>query len=640
MRVRAFVFTLILAVLGAAGLRAQPPLGLTPVTQDALGPLTGITHAGDGSGRLFLTQQTGEIRVLEGDAVLDTPFLDLSGLVAGGGERGLLSLAFHPRYVENGLFYVNYTDLTGSTVVARYSVSTADPDRADSGSAQIVLTQEQPFSNHNGGQLQFGPDGKLYIGIGDGGGANDPQGNGQRRDTLLGKLLRIDVDAGEPYAIPEDNPFVDDPSTRPEIWALGLRNPWRFSFDRSAGDLFVADVGQSSREEVDFEPAGSPGGRNYGWVAMEGSLCRLPPGGCDAYTPPVLEYDHSRGCSITGGYRYRGLRYPALAGLYFYADYCSNRLWAASESAGSWSSWEWNLGARYPISTFGEDEEGTLYLGTTDGRLLRLESGEAFVQGDLDGSGGADLLWQNAASGATGAWLMQDLALATPLALFESLPDTGWRLVGTHDLDADGDSDLVWQHLSQGWLAVTHLEGTGVLDSELLEPDREPDLAWRVVATGDFDLDGAPDLVWRHGGDGRLRVWLMDGRLRRQSVPLVDDAPLDPAWRLAAALDLNRDGRLDLLFHEQNAGWLAAWLMRGTAFSQARLLSPAAVSPDWVIAGSGELAFGGTSPELIWRHRLSGALAATFLEGTTLVGASALTPAAVADPAWLLLGPR
>jgi glucose/arabinose dehydrogenase len=243
-----------LALLAAGPVAAQPAISLVPVAQ-GLGRIVAVTHAGDGSSRLFLTRQTGEILILEGGAVLPTPFLDISGLVSCCGERGLLSVAFHPDYAENGFFYVDYTDLAGDTVVARYSVSASDPDRADPASGRVILTQDQPFANHNGGQLQFGPDGRLFIALGDGGSADDPQGNGQNRGTLLGKLLRIDVDAGDPYAIPPDNPFVGDPGTRPEIWALGLRNPWRFSFDRVTGDLFVADVGQSSREEVDFEAA-------------------------------------------------------------------------------------------------------------------------------------------------------------------------------------------------------------------------------------------------------------------------------------------------------------------------------------------------------------------------------------------------
>jgi glucose/arabinose dehydrogenase len=625
------------SLLAAGPVAAQPAISLVPVAQ-GLGRIVAVTHAGDGSSRLFLTRQTGEILILEGGAVLPTPFLDISGLVSCCGERGLLSVAFHPDYAENGFFYVDYTDLAGDTVVARYSVSASDPDRADPASGRVILTQDQPFANHNGGQLQFGPDGRLFIALGDGGSADDPQGNGQNRGTLLGKLLRVDVDAGDPYAIPPDNPFVGDPGTRPEIWALGLRNPWRFSFDRATGDLFVADVGQSSREEVDFEAAGSPGGRNYGWAHMEGSICRLPPGGCDGFTAPVVEYDHALGCSITGGYRYRGIRFPSLAGVYLYGDFCSGRIWGARESGGGWTASQL-LDTDLPISTFGEDEEGTLYVAGTDGRLLRIEA-RPFVRGDVDGDGRADLFWQNGASGATGVWLMEGVALRSTQLFTDALADTSWRLVGTHDLDGDGQTDLLWHHLTQGWLAFTSLDGLAPGASALLEPPRGLSLDWRIAATGDFDLDGRADLLWRNNSDGRLQLWLMAGRVRRQEVDLFAGAPVDLDWHLAAVEDLSGDGRLDLLYHHQVDGRLVAVLMKGTQLLFAVPLTPAVVAPGWQIAASGDLGGDGGTADLVWRHGPTGALAATFLEGTRLVGAAPLVPAAVPDATWLLLGPR
>jgi glucose/arabinose dehydrogenase len=230
-------------------------------------------------------------------------------------------VAFHPNYVGNGFFYVSYTDAAGDSVIARYSVS-ADPNRADLASGVILLTITQPFSNHNGGQLQFGPDGYLYISIGDGGSGGDPQNNGQNLGNLLGKILRIDVASGFPFAVPADNPFVGVGGAREEIWSYGLRNPWRFSFDRLTGDLFIGDVGQSSWEEVDFQPAGSAGGENYGWRLMEGSSCFNPSTDCNngTLTLPIREYDHTVGCSVTGGYRYRGSANFDLEGFYFYGD--------------------------------------------------------------------------------------------------------------------------------------------------------------------------------------------------------------------------------------------------------------------------------------------------------------------------------
>jgi glucose/arabinose dehydrogenase len=323
-----------------------------------------ITHAGDGTGRLFITLQGGLILVHDGAGLRDEPFLDIRTLVSCCGEQGLLSVAFHPRHAENGVFYVNYTDDTGATVVARYTVFPGDPDRADPGSAAVLLTVPQPFTNHNGGQLQFGPDGYLYIGMGDGGSGGDPLDNAQRLTTLLGKMLRIDVDGGVPYAIPPDNPFRGSPPARPEIWASGLRNPWRFGFDRATGDLFIGDVGQGAWEEIDYQPAGSPGGENYGWRLMEGAHCFNPSSGCNpgTLTLPILEYGHALGCSVTGGYRYRGAGIPAIQGQYLFSDWCSGRIWGASpDGGGTWRARELLASGRNVVA-FGEDGAGELYL--------------------------------------------------------------------------------------------------------------------------------------------------------------------------------------------------------------------------------------------------------------------------------------
>ncbi|MBF8285408.1 MAG: hypothetical protein HW378_4323 [Anaerolineales bacterium] len=254
-----------------------------------------LKHAGDGSGRLFVIEQPGRIRIVENGELLPDPFLDIEPLVnSRGNEQGLLGLAFYPDYAANGLFFVNYTDVNGDTVVARYAVSADDPSRADPASAKIILQVDQPFPNHNGGDLVFGPDGYLYIGLGDGGSGGDPQGNGQNLNALLGKMLRIDVNHGDPYAIPPDNPFAGRAGARPEIWAYGLRNPWRYSFDRATGDLYIADVGQNAYEEVDFQPADSRGGENYGWNKYEG-FHAYDGGATDGLTMPVAEYAHAVG---------------------------------------------------------------------------------------------------------------------------------------------------------------------------------------------------------------------------------------------------------------------------------------------------------------------------------------------------------
>jgi len=339
-----------------------------------------VTHAGDGSGRLFAVEQTGAIWVIQEGQLSDQPFLDVSALLSndvfrgGYSERGLLGLAFHPDYESNGLFFINHTDVNGNSVVARYTVSAEDPNLADPTSAVILLTQEQPFENHNGGNLAFGPDGYLYIGFGDGGSQGDPQGNGQNLNTWLGKILRIDVNA-EPYTVPESNPFVGEADAKPEIWAYGLRNPWRFTFDRETGDLYIADVGGDHFEEVDFQPADSAGGENYGWAAWEGNDQRDTPAN-GAVVPPVATYPHSDGCSISGGYIYRGEQLPALQGTYFFGDYCNGRIWTLGRgAAGQWamnvSGWQ---PGEFVISSFGEDEAGELYLVDYKGAIYRLEA--------------------------------------------------------------------------------------------------------------------------------------------------------------------------------------------------------------------------------------------------------------------------
>ncbi len=348
---------------------------LAPVVQGLRRP-THVTSAGDGSGRLFVVEQAGQVRIVRDGRLLPRPFLDIAALVGSrGNEQGLLSVAFHPRFAENGTFFVNYTNHDGHTIVARYRVSRDDPDRAEPSSATVLLTIEQPAANHNGGLVKFGPDGYLYIGTGDGGAAGDPWNNGQRLDTLLGKLLRIDVNGAAPYAVPADNPMLNRAGARPEIWAYGLRNPWRFSFDRATGDLFIADVGQNAWEEVHVQPAGSRGGENYGWKIMEGETC-FRAEQCDqsGLELPIAVYGHGSpagGCSITGGYVYRGAAFPRLVGTYLYADYCSGNLWGLRASGAGWSGALLGVLNIRP-SSFGEDEAGELYLTDHSGGLYRL----------------------------------------------------------------------------------------------------------------------------------------------------------------------------------------------------------------------------------------------------------------------------
>jgi glucose/arabinose dehydrogenase len=321
-------------------------------------------------------EKAGRVLLVEGDRVLDVPFLDITDRVgSSASEQGLLSVAFPADFDIDRVFYVNYTDLRGDTVVARYAMMPGDPPRGDPSSEQKLLEIAQPAGNHNGGQLQFGPDGYLYIGTGDGGRAGDPWGNAQDPGALLGKMLRIDVDGADNYRIPSDNPFLDRSEVRSEIWALGLRNPWRFSFDRVTGDLLIADVGQNMYEEVNFQPAHSSGGENYGWDIMEGSQCFEPKRDCDAtgLMLPVTEYDHSQGCSVTGGHVYRGMNYPGLRGVYLFGDFCLGKIWGLRRT----SSGEWEtallLDSDLAISSFGEDAQGEQYIvNYKDGTIHRL----------------------------------------------------------------------------------------------------------------------------------------------------------------------------------------------------------------------------------------------------------------------------
>jgi glucose/arabinose dehydrogenase len=339
-------------------------IGLESVVDGLDAPLF-ATGAGDGTGRVFVVEQTGAVRVVVDDELAAEPFLDISNLVIAGGEQGLLGLAFHPDYATNGRFFVDYTDTFGNTVVAEYRVSESDESRADAGSARILLTIDQPFANHNGGALAFGLDGYLYIATGDGGSAGDPLGNGQDLGSLLGKLLRIDVGTGEgsAYSIPPDNPFVDRSGARPEIWAFGLRNPWRFSFDEPAGTLWIADVGQDELEEVNRVSADS-GGLDYGWNAMEGPLCFQPPEGCkrSGRVRPLTWYSHSEGCSVTGGYVYRGRMFPLLRGVYLFSDYCSGTIWGVKASGSGSRPPTVLSGTGRSVSSFGVDEDGEIYI--------------------------------------------------------------------------------------------------------------------------------------------------------------------------------------------------------------------------------------------------------------------------------------
>ncbi len=359
----------------------EPPDGpdiaaLSLVASGLSSPLYLTSPPGD-TERLFIVEQGGAVRIVRNGTLLTAPFLDIAANISSGGERGLLGLAFDPEYSTNGRFYVHYTDVAGNTRVSTFLRSSADPNQADPASEQLVLAAEQPFPNHNGGQLSFGPDGYLYLGLGDGGSGGDPEGRGQDLTDLLGSILRLDVRTTTPYTIPADNPFAGRTGARPEVWSYGLRNPWRFSFDRANGDLYVGDVGQSAWEEIDVSPAsdGAGKGLNFGWNIMEGKHC-FGASSCDqaGLALPVLEYDHGQGCSITGGYVYRGAAIPDLQGHYFYGDYC--RGWVRSiriDGGTIVQNFQWPaLALGNNLTSFGEDAAGELYVMSAGGEVFRI----------------------------------------------------------------------------------------------------------------------------------------------------------------------------------------------------------------------------------------------------------------------------
>ncbi|MEW6744847.1 MAG: PQQ-dependent sugar dehydrogenase [Planctomycetota bacterium] len=422
--------SLVLAVLGLvvfelapSAQAADPPLTTVRVASGLARPLFLTAPPGDLQRLFIVEQRTARILILKNGSLLPDPFLDInSKVIDSGNERGLLGLAFHPDYASNGSFYVNYNrNGDGDTVIARYHVSDTDPDRADPASEEILLLVDQPFENHNGGMLAFGPDGYLYIGLGDGGGAGDPDCRAQRGDTLLGKMLRVTSD-GQPAP---GNPFLGDPTVLDEIWAFGLRNPWRYGFDRLTGDVYIADVGQNSWEEIDFQPAASTGGENYGWKVMEGNHCfstsncpgGTPPCNDPSFTDPIHEYSHSAGCSITGGYVYRGCTMPDLQGTYFFADYCSNKIWSFRYDGTTLTDFTDRTAELEPdgaptinsISSFGEDALGELYIVDQGGEVFKI------VPRDLVPG------WENYGTGWPGTNGIPDLVASAPPALCQTL---------------------------------------------------------------------------------------------------------------------------------------------------------------------------------------------------------------------------
>jgi glucose/arabinose dehydrogenase len=543
---------------------------------------TSIVNAGDS--RLFLTLQPGRIVIVANGQVLPTPFLDIHDRLSCCDERGLLSVAFHPRYAQNGLFFVDYTDTNGDTVIARYQVSPGDPNVASPGSEQILLHIPQPFPNHNGGELQFGPDGYLYIGMGDGGSGGDPGCRAQGSDTLLGKLLRIDVNVATApfYGVPPSNPFRGT-AYPPEAWAIGLRNPWRFSFDRQTGDLYIADVGQNAREEVDFQPAGSPGGQNYGWKVMEGNACfsnqacptTTPPCGSPLLTRPVLDYGHGEGeCAVIGGYVYRGSRIPGLAGAYVFGDLCTGRLWSTERAGGAWPV-RYIPGTAKSLNTFGEDQKGELYLAT-DQALYQL------VPSDTGGGGGQAPATVALFDPAGSRFLLKDANTPGPesrAVRFGPAPDRWLPLAG--DWNGDGKTTVGLYDPARGIFRLKNSLTGGAAD--ILLAVNSPG-AGALPLVGDWDGDGK-DGVGLY--DPTTSTFYLKNRLTGPGFDTVlAFGPAGGGW-LPIAGDWDGDGKTTVGLYDPARGlfFLKNSLTGGNADLRFRFGAPAAgwrpVTGDW-----------------------------------------------------------
>ena len=625
----------------------------------------------------FVVEQAGLIRVIKNGVLQGTPFLNLISSIASGGERGLLGMALDPAYGSNGRFYVNFTNTDGDTVVARFRRSAGDPLVADVGSRFDFLwsTGErrilQPFSNHNGGSLTFGPDGYLYIGMGDGGSANDPSHFAQNPFSLLGKMLRIDVNVGEGdtegFDIPADNPFLDSNpvAALPEIWSFGLRNPWKFTFDQPSrggnGAMIIGDVGQNRWEEVDYEPAGR-GGRNYGWRNYEGSQKNVQSAGLAVVPPvmPVFEYDHGEGGSISGGYVYRGAALNAsFKGRYFFADFSSGRVWslrfvihpgtgeATASDLREHTAALGVAGGLGLISGFGEDAAGELYvISYTTGRLVKiLDTGGAFPAAfpapaaDFNGDRLPDLLWQHQTSGFLAAWLMNGTARsAAALLQPDAVGDTAWKIVATPRINTDFKSDIVWQNTTTGQIVLWIMSGTTLLESSTFEHDRIVDPAWKIVAAADMNGDGKTDLIWRHA-QGWIATWFMDGIRLLGSALLGPGQVADPNWSIAGTGDFNGDGKADLVWHHAQ-GWIAVWLMNGTQLMATVVPSIDRVADTgWRIAGVWD-PNGDGRPDLLWHRRTDGLLATWLMNGAAVIQSLLLSPSQVPDTNWRIAGPK
>jgi glucose/arabinose dehydrogenase len=616
---------------------AAPTVTLQEVASGFSSPVE-MVNSGDGSGRLFVVEQSGVIKILTsgrgGGTVLATPFLNISTLTAGGGERGLLGLAFHPQYASNGAFFVYYTRAgDGALIISRFFRSAANPLVADAASETVLLDIPHPnYSNHNGGHLAFGPDGYLYIGTGDGGGGGDPDMNGQKLTTRLAKMLRIGVSADKAvttYTIPPSNPFTGTTCATacPEIWAYGLRNPWKFSFDRATGDLFIGDVGQGLWEEIDRVPAGTALPLNFGWNSYEGNNCYSPGTGCSIpaglapHTPPIIQYGHDSagGFSVTGGYMYRGSRSSSLRGYYLYGDFSSQKIWGAKPNAnGVWTP-ELLLTSPSSISSFGEDENGELYVvGYGTGKIYAVRAPLSSFS-DLSGDGKSDIVYRDA-SGMLGVATMNGTTVSSTATVL--VAGSPWVTTHIADFDGDGKSDLLIKK-ADGSVAVLLMNGAVVRSATILLNAGSP---YSASHTGDFDGDGKADIVLKNT-DGSIAILLMNGGAVKAAGLLV--GPGSP-YSTSLVADLNGDGNSDVVLKSTD-GSIAALLMQGLTVKTATFVTTAG-SP-WSATHAAD--FNGDGKADLVIKNADGSVAVLLMNGGAVMSATILF---AAGSPWSVIG--
>jgi glucose/arabinose dehydrogenase len=648
---RATICLLILAAISPADLRAQMAAGLDAI-QVASGltrPLFVTAPPGD-SRRLFIVQQNGQIRILNlaTGALNATAFLTLTGLTTGG-EQGLLGMAFDPSYAANGKFYLNFTVPGGAfgngvTHVSQFTVS-ANPNIADPASERILLVFDHPQANHNGGWIGFSPRAgdanNLYIATEDGGGANDqgtghiePSGNAQSLTTLLGKILRIHINsAAGTYTIPPNNRFVGVTGARGEIWALGLRNPFRNSFDRQTGRMFIGDVGQSTREEIDVQqPTNPSGGENYGWRVREGSVQNpafpgtpTPPGAVN----PIFDYPRSIGRTVIGGYVYRGEQIPNLRGIYVFADFFgpdsgpgTGQIFTLNYNGTLASNFQNITGQLFPTgaggftlshpSSLGEDANGELYITDLgNGSVFKIVA--SVLKSDFNADREADILWQNSSTGQRAIWLMNGTTHTSTVNL--GFVATSWSIVGSGDFNGDSKSDILWQNNATGqrliWIMnVTAHQSTVSLGTV--------PTAWSIAGSSDFSGDGKADILWQNTSTGQRLIWIMNVTAHQSTVSL---GTVPTAWSIAGSGDFNGDGKADILWQNTSTGQRVIWLMNGTAHQSTVSLGTVPIT--WSIAGSGDFNGDGKA-DILWQNTSTGQRLIWLMNGTALLSSVSL----------------